>query len=550
MSPAIWGASRRVLAQLLNTRWRSFVNSIRRGGKKSRRRLLSYIGLVALPIVVLANMIPFLLVMVKLPQFGAVAVYGMMRGVMLGLFLMLLFSGMTLVLHIFFLSKDLPLLLSTPIPLRTVFRFKFFEATLGNSALFFGMALPVLIAGGVVTHASLWFYLFLPLASMVFLAIPTGISALLAFGLVSIMPARRAKSLAAVLLSIVSIAIWAGFQLIRPERITPHLGENSSDAFTHYLTLSSRISLWFPSDWFTNSVFAVAQNRFTSALFYFGLLAAGAALLNGLTRALMQRALARDVFSGVDTRARRKINNGARNQSYGNTSIYWAFVQRDFKLMIRDSQQLTQLLLFTLMMVLIPLFNRQTSDEVTGTFAQYLPFLFLFVFSILIGGSMAARFIPMERKAFGLCKLAPIRLRTVWLAKVSVSFLLTLGSGLAAVTINAIIHATPLQVIARIILFLIVADVGTTALGGLFGSVFPNFLWDHPKRMLSSGGNLTMTLVILAYMALLGGIMALSGLVFASLDAGVFISALLALLLLGLGTVISEKKLDKIEWQY
>ncbi len=536
--------------QLLHIRWRAFVNSVRHGGKKSRRRLLSYMGLVALPVIVLANMIPFLNVMVKLPQFGAPAVYLMMRGMLMGFFLMLLFSGMTLVLHIFFLSKDLPLLLSTPITLSTIFQFKFFEATLANSALFFGMALPILIAGGIVTHASLWFYLYLPVASLIFLAIPTGISAFLAFGLVTIMPARRAKSLAAVLLSIVSIAIWAGFQLLRPEKISSHAGNTSSEALSHYLDLSSRISVYFPSDWFTNSIFAVAQNQYAPALLHLGLLLAGAAALHGFTRSLMQRALARDVFSGVDTRARRKITTGARTQTYGNTSIYWAFVQRDFKLVIRDSQQLTQLILFTLMMVLIPLFNSQTTEELQGVYTPYMPFLFLFVFSILIGGSMAARFIPMERTAFGLCKLAPIRLRTVWLDKITVSFMLTVGSGLAAVLINSIIHKTPADVIIRISLFLLAADLGTTALGGVFGALFPNFLWDHPKRMLSSGGNLTMTLVILVYMAVLSGIVALSSFIFASIDAGLLLSALLALFLLGFGTVISERKLDKIEWQH
>ncbi len=535
---------------LLHIRWRAFVNSVRHGGKKSRRRLLSYIGLVALPVIVLANMIPFLNVMVKLPQFGDPAVYMMMRGMLMGFFLMLLFSGMTLVLHIFFLSKDLPLLLSTPITLSTIFQFKFFEATLANSALFFGMALPIIIAGGIVTHASIWFYLYLPVASLIFLSIPTGISAFLAFGLVTIMPARRAKSLAAVLLSIVSIAIWAGFQLLRPEKISGHAGSTSSEAISHYLDLSNRISVYFPSDWFTNSIFAVAQKQYAPALLYLGLLLAGAATLHGFTRSLMQRALARDVFSGVDTRARRKITNGARTQPYGNTSIYWTFVQRDFKLVIRDSQQLTQLILFTLMMVLIPLFNSQTADEMQGVYTPYMPFLFLFVFSILIGGSMAARFIPMERTAFGLCKLAPIRLRTVWLAKITVSFLLTVGSGLAAVLINSIIHKTPADVITRISLFLLAADLGTTALGGVFGALFPNFLWDHPKRMLSSGGNLTMTVVILVYMAVLGGIVALSSFIFASIDAGLILSALLALFLLGFGTVISERKLDKIEWQH
>jgi hypothetical protein len=68
--------------------------------------------------------------------------------------------------------------------------------------------------------------------------------------------------------------------------------------------------------------------------------------------------------------------------------------------------------------------------------------------------------------------------------------------------------------------------------------------------MLSSAGNLTMTIVILAYMGLLAGIIILSTFIFHTLDVGLLITSCLAIFLLGIGTVVSEKRLDKIEWQH
>ncbi|NTV46935.1 MAG: hypothetical protein HGB11_10550 [Chlorobiales bacterium] len=114
--------------------------------------MLGYIGLIMLPLLVMINMYALMEVMARAPQLGLPAIQLLLRNMLFGIFLMLLFSGLALVLHIFFLSKDLPLLMSSPVPLATIFQFKLIETTVGNSTLFFGIAVAV-VSGSLIAFS-------------------------------------------------------------------------------------------------------------------------------------------------------------------------------------------------------------------------------------------------------------------------------------------------------------------------------------------------------------------------------------------------------------
>ncbi|HOC24800.1 MAG TPA: hypothetical protein PKJ13_05785 [bacterium] len=538
-----------MLGLLLHSRLRALIYAVRRGGKKGRRRILGYIGLIILPVLVLINIYAMMEAMMAAPELGLPAILLLQRNILLAIFIMLLFSGLALVLHIFFLSRDLPLLMSAPVPLATIFQFKFIETTSANSTLFFGIALPVLISAGIAVKAPLLFWILLLPLSLLFLAIPTGLATLLAMGLVSVMPARRAKSISALFLSLISIAIWLGFQMLRPERIRPGAaglpGQN-------YLELGGRLATWFPSDWLVNALMHTTTGRTAAAgLNILLLLGAGALLYSGAA-ALLGRALHRDTFSGIESgsRSRRVTRQTVRIAPAGKSGLFATLVRRDFKLIFRDTQQLIQILLFTTMMVLLPFLNRTNMAAESGELAHYYPYFFLFIFSTLISSTISTRMIPMERTAFGLFKLAPVRLRTVWLAKVTVSFLFTLTSALFAAAVVAFFHHTSAGVLLRVLLLLVILNIGATSCGGLFGARYANFSWDHPKRMLNAGSGFFLSLILMVFVGIVGGIVALSLFILSTPDPGIAASAALTLFLLAFGTASAEKKLDKIEWTY
>lgn len=536
-----------MLEVLLKTRLRALLNSMRRGGKKSRRRLLGYIGLIILPLLVLVNIHAMMTVMIQNPELGSPAVQLLLRNILLGVFIMLLFSGLALVLHILFLSRDLPLLLSSPIPHTTILQFKFLEATFANSTLYFGIGLPVLISAGIVIGAPLLFWILLPPMSLIFLTIPTGLGAFLAMGLVSVMPARKAKNVAAMLLSLISIAVWLGFQVMRPERLPTAA---STLPGQRYLDAGARLAAWLPSDGLIRCLMSIHDHRFAAAAGSGLLLLATSLLLYGLTSALLRGALRRDIFSGLEMTTHRRQRTGkTRPSSFSRDgSLFVQIIRRDFLIIRRDTQQLMQILLFTLMMILLPFLNQSAAE--TGRFAVYMPFLFLFIFSMLMGSTLSTRMVPMERTAFGLFKLAPVRLRWVWLAKMTLSFLFILCSGIFAAGIIALIYPTSAAALVRILAVLAVLDAGATLCGGLFGVYFSNFAWDHPKRMISAGSSFFLSLVLFGCMGLVGGLIALSLVFLHSPDPGILISALFVVAALYQGTVMAENKLDKMEWTY
>ena len=535
-----------MLGLLLQNRLHALINSFRRGGKKNRRRLLGYLGLIILPLLVLFNMHALMSEMMRNPALGLSAVHLLTRNILLGIFIMLLFSGLALVLHVFFLSKDLPLLMSSPLPMTTLFQFKFIETSLANSTLFFGIAVPILVSTGLALQASLLYWLLLLPLCLLFLTIPTGLSAFLAMGLVSIMPARRAKNISAIMLSIISIGIWLGFQLLRPGSLQPGTAVLPGQ---RYLDAGARLATWVPSDWLVNSLLLTSQHRYAAAAGNAFLLIMISLLLYLSTSGLLQRALRRDTFSGREMSShKRKINR--RTTLARHSNLFVNMVQRDFRIILRDTQQLIQILLFTSMMILLPIINRRTTESETGTFADYLPLLFRFIFSGLIGSSLATRMIPMERTAFGLFKLAPVRLRIVWLAKMSVSFVFTMVSGFFAASVVAFFNHTPLTAFIRVLILLGVLNIGATTCGGVFGALFPNFEWDHPKRMLSAGSGFLMSLLLFVYMAILGASVAVSIYLLDTPDPGIIVSALITFIAFAFGTVSAEKRLDIIEWTH
>jgi len=153
--------------------------------------------------------------------------------------------------------------------------------------------------------------------------------------------------------------------MLRPERIHPGAtalpGQN-------YLNVGGKLAAWFPSDWNQNALMHTATQRYAAIAVQILLLLAAGALLYKAAAALLQRALRRDTFSGVESASRssRVSRPDTRSMPAGKSSLFATLVQRDCKLIFRDTQQLIQILLFTTMMVLLPFINRTNSGPESG----------------------------------------------------------------------------------------------------------------------------------------------------------------------------------------
>jgi hypothetical protein len=238
------------------------------------------------------------------------------------------------------------------------------------------------------------------------------------------------------------------------------------------------------------------------------------------------------------------------------STVAGSIFRRDFKLFIRDSRQITGVLLLTAMTIIFPLI--QQTEQYDGEFGLYRPYLFIVIFGAMAASQLSSRLIPLEMKSFWITKLLPQSgLRIIWgkfLLSCSVSTILSWIS----VTIVSTYFGHPWRIRILAMLAMMALAFACSANGLLFGIFYARFDWDHPKRMLSSTGGLLISLSTFIGIGLLAGITALFYLLrslmdlslkFTDIAASTIIVALSLVIAIALNQ-ISARKLERMEWQF
>ena len=131
----------------------------------------------------------------------------------------LAFSAVVTALSTFFLSEDLRLLLTAPVPLRRLFHARFFR-TVGQSSWMVVIFLaPVLMGIGRARCAGLSFYLTSALTTVPFAIIPVAAGTLATLFLVNTFPARRARDLLMLMGLLFAASLVILLRFIRPEQL-------------------------------------------------------------------------------------------------------------------------------------------------------------------------------------------------------------------------------------------------------------------------------------------------------------------------------------------
>jgi ABC-2 type transport system permease protein len=153
--------------------------------------------------------------------FGDLLNYGLLSLMFLLFFSILLFNNIFTALSTFFLSEDLPLLLSRPVSLSRLYYARLIETIFYSSWMVVFLAVPVLGAYGWVyeSFASAGYYLVLPAVFLPFLIIPSAIGILVTMILVNVFPARSTKDI----LILIPIFFAVGFYFLVRFLQTEHL---------------------------------------------------------------------------------------------------------------------------------------------------------------------------------------------------------------------------------------------------------------------------------------------------------------------------------------
>ncbi|MEM6792430.1 MAG: hypothetical protein AAF725_00480 [Acidobacteriota bacterium] len=430
----------------------------------------------------------------------------------LTVFVLLIFSNVLVCYASLFRSREMTMLVHSPLPVSTLFLGRFVECVSFSSWATAFLGAPMLLAYGLESGAPPAFYLSLVLFYVPFVVIPAAIGAVLSLLIVRLVAALRVRllPLAAGAAAIVSALYLA----LRGRLKAPDLSEPSGvQAILDVLAGSQNPFL--PSQWLAQGVLAAATGDLGEAAFQLFLLTANAALALFIATLLAER-----LFYGAwSSLLASDAQKPAAASAGGSARVLETLLRplpeparsltvKDIRSFWREPSQWSQFVLFfgILAVYLANLGGDRRVALDPETWQAWGTLLNLGA-ALLILASLTTRFvyplISLEGRRIWILGMAPLTRRGLvwqkfWLSVVTTS-LFTVGL--------SVLSASKLE-LGPLAFALSVAAVlaATIALSGLavgLGSLYPDFADDNPARIVSGLGGTLNFLLSMVYVTLL-----------------------------------------------
>ena len=181
------------------------------------------------------------------------------------LFVATLLTSFGVLLQALYLSNDMDFLLTTPIPIRSVFVAKLLQAVLPNFGLIALFGIPILFGLGISRGYNIIYYPLL-LIMMVALALAAaGVSSLLVMLVVRVMPPRRAAEILGFIGAII------GFSFSQIGNFGNTVGKDINVSGTQFTGFLMRANTpWLPLNWAGQGLVALGEGHWLSGLLLVG----------------------------------------------------------------------------------------------------------------------------------------------------------------------------------------------------------------------------------------------------------------------------------------
>jgi ABC-2 type transport system permease protein len=434
--------------------------------------------------------------------------------VLLTFFSILVFSNIVTALSTYYLSGELDILLSSPVPIEKVYRAKFIETIADSSWMTMVYGLPVFLAYGAVFRASPSYYAGLVLTIIPFLIIPAGIGIAVTMLLVNAFPARRAKDILVLLGLLFFVALYILFRMLRPEKL---VDPDAFPSLVHYLTaMRGPVSPLLPSYWASETLAPLLRSSTGSdVLFYLLMLwsSAGAAVVIG------EWISGRIYYSGW-SRSQEGRKAAISRSSLADrffSALAWPFpgklraiVLKDVNIFFRDTSQWSQLFLLVALMVVYIYSFKLLPLERAAIPSFYLQNLISFLNLGMAGfvtSAVAVRFVfpavSLEGASFWIIRSAPISLRDFLWAKFWSSLLpLVLLAELLIILSNLLLKVTPFMMALGVVTVFFMT-FGITALGVGLGAAFPRFKHENVAQIPTGFGGIVYMLLAMLFIGMI-----------------------------------------------
>ncbi len=210
--------------------------------------------------------------LLRIEQLGDLLAFKLLSMILITFFSLLIFSSILTALSKMYLSRDLYLVHSMPVPGYKIFAARWIESTMDSSWMVIVYAIPIFVAYGIVFKAGLIFYSIIALSILFFSIIASGISSILVMLAVIIVPASRIRSIFMFLGLTLFVVLFLAFRLLRPERMVDP--EVFVTTMVYLKSLKTPSSPFLPSTWAFDSIKAALSGSPGQSLFHLSILMA------------------------------------------------------------------------------------------------------------------------------------------------------------------------------------------------------------------------------------------------------------------------------------
>lgn len=447
----------------------------------------------------------------RFPGLGTLLTERMMFLMFAFLFLLLLISNLVIGYSNLFRNRETTFLLSLPIPMHTIFRWKFIETTLLASWAFLFLIAPLLAAYGLVRHAPWHFYGVTLVFLLLFILLPG-----IAGSCVAILVARyfdrrsfQMSALAVMLLVIVGITFFSQPHYFSDEQLETRVFNVLDQMLSNTRFVQFPL---LPSYWLSAGVLNWADGA-RMASFFFGLVLLSHVLFFGLLMFTRMGQPFYEAASAVNSRGgvliswpwQRRKKNAKELFSFArgplDAACSWlkflkpatrALLVKDVRTFWRDTSQWAQsLILFGLLALYIINLRHFTQNANNQFWIFLISFLNLGACSLNLA-TLTTRFVypqfSLEGKRIWIVGISPVGLHRVVTTKFWLAFVAALLLTVTLVICSCHMLRLPPE---RTIYFAVSVCVMTftlTAMAAGLGVLYPNFKEENPSKIVSGFG--------------------------------------------------------------
>ena len=486
-----------IVPRVVLGRWRALRNTLLPGaGRRSPRRAMAARAAAVLGLLlgVMAYLVVHRLLSLLIDDGGGLAdavaaIAAIVNFTLVGLFVFDLHEGLSALLS----DSDLDLLRRAPIRPAALLGLKLLDALPRTSLLLLVLVAPSVAAFHTLFHLPGWAWLLLPFQLVALWAIPLGLGTAASLLLLRHVPARHAREALGLVSSLTLFALWLANSFL-----LPRIGTAAAPVLDVRATLARLTELTSPTPgaWMAHALESAAGGDLGLSL-----LATLAILGAGSAAVLLALAIASRDLESVQTRI---LSGGGRREdrsprvrrvpSPGVRGLVPAMLARDGHLIARHWTILGDLLTTAVLWTLLPVVAAPLFDASREMLARAM----LLGLTVAIGNEIAARVLPLERRALAWSRLAPVAPARWLLARLA-------GAGIFAALLLALATAGTVRAleldsaqVLRLIAVLVPALLLALATGVWAGAAFGDPAWSNPRSMLTPAGRVIATLSLVA----------------------------------------------------